>query len=339
VSSTPNLRRSPIRFRGLCAAAGAIACCATLAGFAAPFGWLFELTSHFRLQYAVVLAILAVTIAIHRAPWTASLFAVGAIVNLIVMAPYLWPHHRAPIPIHPETITRLLLVNVQAANTNRARVIEFVRDHRPDIAAFLEIDKDWLDALRALDADYPYSIVEPRDDNFGIALLSRIPLSHPNVVYLGDAEVPSIRTALALPRLRHAATSDPEATNVIVHHVTLLVTHPLPPGSPDYFRLRNQQLEAIADTLTEIEGPTILLGDLNVTPWSPHFRSLITRSGLHDTARGHRLRGTWPSRFPPLRIPLDHCLSSSEFRAVERTVGPDLGSDHLPLLVALQPTD
>jgi endonuclease/exonuclease/phosphatase (EEP) superfamily protein YafD len=302
VSSTPNLPPSPIRFSGLCAAAGAIACCATLAGFAAPFGWLFQLSSHFRLQYAVILAILAVTVAFHRAPWTASLFAVGAIANLVVMAPYLWPHHRPPV--HPETTTRFLLINVQAANTNHARVIEFVRDRSPDIAAFLEINENWLTALQTLQADYPYFIVEPRDDHFGIALFSRIP-----------------------------------ATNGTVHHVTLLVTHPLPPGNPDYFRLRNQQLKAIADTLSEIQGPRILLGDLNVTPWSPHFRSLITHSGLHDTARGHRLRGTWPSRFPLCRIPLDHCLSSSEFRAVKRTVGPNLGSDHLPLLVTLQPTN
>jgi hypothetical protein len=66
----------------------------------------------------------------------------------------------------------------------------------------------------------------------------------------------------------------------------------------------------------------ILLGDLNVTPWSPHFRQLLQQTGL-------------PAQVPPLRIPLDHCLVSPAFQVIERRVGPRLGSDHLPLIVTL----
>jgi endonuclease/exonuclease/phosphatase (EEP) superfamily protein YafD len=38
---------------------------------------------------------------------------------------------------------------------------------------------------------------------------------------------------------------------------------------------------------------------------------------------------------PVLRIPIDHCLVSSELVVLEHTVGPDIGSDHYPLLVTL----
>jgi len=34
-----------------------------------------------------------------------------------------------------------------------------------------------------------------------------------------------------------------------------------------------------------------------------------------------------------LRIPLDNCLVSEEVAVAGRRVGPDIGSDHLPLVV------
>jgi len=36
-----------------------------------------------------------------------------------------------------------------------------------------------------------------------------------------------------------------------------------------------------------------------------------------------------------LRVPIDHCLVSSELAVVNHEVGPDLGSDHFPVLVTL----
>ena len=321
--------RIRIEFWGLAAAAGALTCFATLAGFCAPLGWLFELTCHFRLQYAVILGVLAVAFAVRRTALMASLFAIGAAINLFVIAPYLVSVNRM-IPPATDPL-RILLLNVRTENSQYQRLLDFVRDETPDLVALLEIDDRWLDALHPLRAEYPYSVAEPRDDNFGIALLSRMPFISAEMFYVGQIGVPSIRAHLFLhdPGELSSNNQDP---------IALFITHPLPPDSLEKFRLRNHQLQVIGATIAELEGPVILLGDLNVTPWSPHFRQLLQQTGLRDTARGRSLRGTWPAQVPPLRIPLDHCLVSPAFQVIERRVGPRLGSDPLPLLVTLQPS-
>ncbi len=327
--------RLRVELWGLAAAAGTLVWIATLAGFAASLGWLFEIACHFRLQYAVILAFLTIAFALRRMPVAAGLFAIGALINLLVLGLYLVPANRSSVSSGKPF--RLLLLNVNTQNPHHARVIAFVRAQAPDIAAFLEVDPAWFDALSTLRTEYPHLVAEPRDDNFGIALFSRLPLLPGQIVYLGQAGVPSIRAELILPGSDELRPILPADSAIIGPSAVLLVTHPLPPGSLESFRLRNEQLQALGQTIAMIDQPVILLGDLNVTPWSPHFRNLLRQSGLEDTGRGRSLRGTWPAHIPPLRIPLDHCLVSPGFRVIERQVGPRLGSDHLPLLITLQP--
>jgi endonuclease/exonuclease/phosphatase (EEP) superfamily protein YafD len=80
-------------------------------------------------------------------------------------------------------------------------------------------------------------------------------------------------------------------------------------------------------------GALVLLGDLNTTSWSPHFRDLINTAGLKDSRAGFGIQPTWPAGTPPLWIPLDHCLVSPEIKVHDRRVGPNVGSDHFPVIV------
>jgi len=110
----------------------------------------------------------------------------------------------------------------------------------------------------------------------------------------------------------------------------------LPPGSAEYARLRNEQLHTVAAQVKASYRPVILIGDLNGTPWSPYFRDFLRASGLRNTSQGRGVQGSWPAGLPAGRIPLDHCLVSPEIRVIDRQVGPQVGSDHLPLLVDLE---
>ncbi len=85
------------------------------------------------------------------------------------------------------------------------------------------------------------------------------------------------------------------------------------------------------------DEPTVLLGDFNAVPSSMPYRTLARhgRDALVDA--GARVRPTFPSRFPVLR--LDHIFVSGGVRAVHAEVVADRrtrsASDHLPVLATV----
>lgn len=70
-----------------------------------------------------------------------------------------------------------------------------------------------------------------------------------------------------------------------------------------------------------------------MTPWGQPFRELLSRTGLQDTERDFGLQRSYPMLLQV--IPIDHCLVSSHFVALDRHLGPNVGSDHYPLIVEL----
>jgi endonuclease/exonuclease/phosphatase (EEP) superfamily protein YafD len=91
----------------------------------------------------------------------------------------------------------------------------------------------------------------------------------------------------------------------------------------------------IAERVRKETGNVLVAGDFNLTPWSPHFTRFIEQTGLSDCALGHGLLATWPSQVLPVRIRIDHCFASRQWRVRNVDVGPKLGSDHLPMTVDL----
>ena len=69
---------------------------------------------------------------------------------------------------------RVLSANLLARNTAHGEVLNLVRETKPDILLFLEVNSNWMDALEPLKAEYPHGKARPREDNFGIALLSNL---------------------------------------------------------------------------------------------------------------------------------------------------------------------
>ena len=212
---------------------------------------------------------------------------------------------------------RAMLLNVNTRLGNPELVKATIQHYNPDIVVLEEISSQWVSDLRWLTKSHPHSRIQPQDDNFGIGLFSKFPLAESKIVYIGDAEVPSI-----------IARVDSGNGTLFV-----IATHPLPPGGASYSRWRNNQLHAIPDYIPPDILLVILLGDLNVTPWNYHFRNLLKRSGLRDSSKGHGLQPTWPSNFPLMLIPIDHCLHTRDIFVIKREVGPNAGSDHYPLIV------
>ena len=293
---------------------GAIVSALTAAGFASGLWRPFELMSHFRAQYFLCLALAAIALAVLRRRITAAVFAAFALVNLAVLLPlYVGGERRAR---RPDTL-RAMTMNIHTANRDVGSVRRAIRESAPDFLLLQEVNDRWLADLDELRATYPHVLAEPREDNFGIALFSKLPFRTVRITYVGQAKVPSVLAELAAPG----------------GVFTVFGTHPLPPSGWGCSRLRNRQLAAIPAALAQVTTPIVLMGDLNVTRFSVYFDRLLEASGLHDSALGHGYQATWPTHRPMFLIPIDHCLHSPDIGIVDRQVGPQVGSDHYPLIV------
>ncbi len=298
----------------LLAAAGSLGSLAT--GVASRLGgpfWL-ELGAHLRLQQALGLAVAgALALAVGRRRLGIAGLAL-AVAVAATLAPELPVGAAAAPPGAPRL--RLLVANVKTDNRDPRPLLRLAAEADPDVVALVEIDERWAGAVDAALGSYPHRLAVPRPDNFGVGVWSKRPLDGARVVDFG-AGVPSIVAAVGAGE----------------RALTLVATHPLPPVSEAYARDRDLHLRALAAVAPGLGPATLVAGDLNATPWSPVLGELLD-AGLADGRRGFGLQPTWPAALPwPLRIPIDHTLHGPGVVVVARRVGPDVGSDHLPLIL------
>lgn len=289
-------------------------CLASVTGFLGRVGWLFELTSHFRLQYAWMLLGCALVFLLGRAPLQAGVSLGFALVNLGTILPlYL---HGGPAPTsHPTW--RAMLANVLEDNQAHERLIRTIREVSPDVILLQEVNARWLAGLQPLRSDYPFVTDASRSDGFGLLLLSRLPMKQAEIIQLGPYHVPSIVATAQLGS----------------QTLTLVATHTFAPTSPRRASLGKQQMDALAEWVRRREGAVMVLGDLNITSWSPIFQDALKKAQLRDSRKGFGLQTSWPMVIAPLRIPIDHCLVSPHIAIHNRRIGPRIGSDHYPVIV------
>jgi len=295
-------------------AAAFIAGVLTVAGFGAGWHRLFEIAASFRVLYAVGLGVAALVFLVARHLLLCALSVLFALVNAAVLLPlYIAPDAASP----GAASYRAAAFNCYRANRLYGPVRDWIRRTHPDFFAGFECTDAWRRELAALDDEYPHQITVTREDSFGISLRSRHPLYDARVVRLGPTGLASLAAEVELGGAR----------------LTILATHPLPPTSDRYRNGRNRQLRKVAAWLAERDGPAILLGDLNCVSWSPPLRRVCRQGRMNDARKGFGVCATWPARIALLGCPIDHCLVSPEIHVRGFRTGPDLGSDHLPIVV------
>jgi len=149
-------------------------------------------------------------------------------------------------------------------------------------------------------------------------VISKIAFDNSDILFLGKSGFPTIICKLII-------NNQP---------LTLIATHPCSPAGRHNYYLRNDQLNSISERIKQISGPLILVGDLNITMWSNDYKKFISKAGLYNARKGFGILPSWPAAFPyPLRIPIDHCLLSSDLKVKEIKLADNIGSDHLPVII------
>ncbi|MBT8067077.1 MAG: endonuclease/exonuclease/phosphatase family protein [Gammaproteobacteria bacterium] len=277
-----------------------------------------ELFSHFRLQYLGVSILLLLFFAALRNP----AYSIAMIGVVALNASYVLPWYfsgNVAFAAGTDTSIRLMNANVLSQNEQYDRLLQVIKDEQPDVVFLQEVSPQWLSALEPIQKDYPYHYAEPRHDNFGIAVFSRLRFDAVTHVDSPPLDYPTIIATMTVDGSR----------------LTLINTHPMIPLDRSGFEARNQQLESIAAIVTAAQGSVVLSGDFNTSMWSPAYQALEEASGLRNARRGNGILPTWPTFMPFAMIPIDHILVSDDIGVVGIRKGARFGSDHLPLILEL----
>jgi len=280
-----------------------------LAGVAGTLAWLIDLASHWQWLFLLGLVVFAGLACCRDKRW--------AVLLLALPLPWLTASAPAPTGEPQAQVLAVASANVHLHNRNTEALTAWLAQEKPDVLVLLEVSPAYAQGLRTL-RDYPFQHIVAEDSPFGIAVLSRHPLQQIEVIEdaQGIAHIEALLQWHGQP-------------------VGIIAVHPMPPLAPQYHSERNAKLATLATHATASGIPTVLAGDLNATPWSSAFSGL-EQLGLR---RASGLAATWPAVLQGvLGLPIDHVLVTQHWAVVARKVGPQLGSDHLPVLVHLVPT-
>jgi endonuclease/exonuclease/phosphatase (EEP) superfamily protein YafD len=300
----------------------AIGLCAGLCALLGCLGslwWFFDILSNFQPQYLLTLLCVCCLLPLYgKWRWSLGLSPL-MLVGLVSIVPLYIPAKSVP---SKGGTYKLLSFNVLSQNSDVKGMLAFIERENPDFIVMTEFTDKWKAVWPALAGRYRTRICEPSTDNFGIALFGRF-----------DAEIHLSRTddEYGLPT-HYADFALPDGGKF-----RLVGIHSLVPKGAEFSMERDKALLQAARLCRDTGLPSILAGDFNATPFSSIYRRVLKEGVLRSSSKGRGLCLTWPSSgfffLKPLAMQIDHCLVSKGVNVLSWRTGPDLGSDHLPVIV------
>jgi endonuclease/exonuclease/phosphatase (EEP) superfamily protein YafD len=293
------------------------------------WGYPWELISHFRLQYgAAAIGLFLLTLVLRRSLkarfWPMVCWALFLVaLNASLLLPWYFPHGQQT---QAAANLRILSANVNKRNQNYEPTIALVKAVQPDVVVWIEVNRQWMEQLnRGIGEEFPYRFFE---ESSGLAMWSRLPWSNMGADSLGSDDLSLVATIA-----------------VGNSNVNVIGTHLMVPFRRDLFERRNKQLNGLSEAIAKRTLPTIVMGDLNLTPWSPYYGKLIRETGLHNAQLGFGIFPTYPqpsplTKFPSwmaplLQMPIDHGLVTREIRVRNFYREPNGDADHTAIGVDL----
>lgn len=225
--------------------------------------------------------------------------------------------------IDPSNTVKIYTANVLQSNNKHELLLDQICKRDPDIILLMETDQIWKDAVhKKLASSYPYHLLEPRDNTYGMLLYARLPLSNEKINHLVDKEIPSME---AVVTLKSGA------------QFTLYAIHPTPP-MPQHNPMssdRDTEMMTTALRVYKRNMPVIVMGDFNDVAWSQTTSLFRKTSMLLDPRIGRGFYNTFNAKNIMMRWPLDHLFISEEFRVTSLNRTEDINSDHFAMYTTL----
>ncbi len=225
--------------------------------------------------------------------------------------------------MEPSNTLSIYTSNVLQTNDKFNSVLKDTELFDADIVLFTETNSKWITKItERLNKKYPHRIEVPKENTYGMLLLSKLRLKDEKIKYLVEDTIPSIDTKVIT-----------QSGKII----QLYAIHPAPPtphhnpSSVD----RDAELIKIARLSRDSKYPVVVMGDFNDVAWSETTSLFQEFSGLLDLRKGRGLFNTYNAKSWIMRWPLDHIFTSPDFRLVEVRLGGNTGSDHFPFFTEL----
>lgn len=299
---------------------------AALFGFAV---WELDLLNHAQIFLfpATIIGLLVVAITL-RGEWrsVAVIYAfVGLAASANVMVPeFVSAGQSRPVAPASGTVT-VMTHNLFGMNYEMEQVTAAIKAEDPDIIVLQEYFGEQASDLHPrLLAAYPFYARCRGGKRVNLGLYSRLPFEQiedgacPNNAYVTN------RTGHILARFK---TAEDKSFSVLTTHMDW----PIPVAR------QREQLAGLSAVLQGIDGPLIVAGDFNSTPWSYSLRDFVAENGLvRETVNlvTYPLRwfyfGAWRDTIPFL--PLDHVMTRGGIVVHELHAGQRTASDHLPVV-------
>ncbi|RMG73154.1 MAG: hypothetical protein D6711_11395 [Chloroflexi bacterium] len=278
--------------------------------------WLALLNAFAIYTFSPILVLLPIAFML-RLWQTAGRLSILALLGVIWFGPFFQPPHTQL----PSGGTVLTLVTFNAwgnNNTQPDQAVDWLMQQDADIILLQEYTP-----LIGEKLDYPEHAM-----NAGLHLFSRYPIVESSDVN-GHQRV----------------VLDINEQQIAIYHVHL--AYPL--DHPPRFELpllrtisrydeteRNQQIKALLQTLKDETLPFIVGGDFNMSQHSLIYSDLALLMGDSFRSTNTGLGATWSTQMPFPTLRLDYIWHQRTIHALKTNVGPNLGSDHLPLVAWLE---
>lgn len=273
-----------------------------------------DTAAHFRIYLTAVTVLSAAALLVGRAWRRSAAAGLVAVIGIAGLVPAL-PGWEGRVAESDAQMLTLVQVNLMFRNPTPGAVVALMRARQADVVTLQEVSAANQTIIRALARDYPYRVQCPFSGVGGVAVLSRLPLAS------GNARGCVKWNGLAW--LRVLAAGRPLSVAAIHLH------WPYPFGQAHH-------IDRLEKSLRTIPRPVLLGGDFNATPWSHAVRRIAQATGTR-VAGG--LRFTWRRKvarlLPAIRLPLDHVLVPPELSVRTISTGPEVGSDHRPVITTL----
>ena len=241
-------------------------------------------------------------------------------------------------PVASGPTFRVMTFNAGAgpAGGEARAVFAAVQESQPDVVAIQEVQGPALQALRSTLAErYPYQAATS-----DVATFSAYPLADPSEFRLKDSgyrsQAVDVLVADRVVRLTnvHLQRTGPRLGG---RRSIVAFVRGYEPGL-----LEGQVTELLERHVRPVNGAQLLTGDFNQTEWSRPYGMLADVFGdsFREAGRGfgHTFPGAIEVRGREVALPLvriDYIFHSPDLVALGARVGPDVGSDHVPVFADL----